>query len=287
MRQFTVVAVAGAIALAMSGCASEEASVAPSPAASPAPAASPSPAASPAAAPAAPGAQKFGTPLVAQKPGPTVPGLIQSTNGDERAKQVQTSINTTKATKDPFTGLAPKLPPAVITRTSPPGGNVPVAPRAGGGAGGAGGAGGGTGSGAPSPRVGMRAPNVPARAGSPNRPGGPGVAAAPKPSVPAPPSTTLANGVEVSGIVTVNGVTQAIVKAPNEDTSRYVRVGQRLANGQVLVKRIDAFAGSDPVVILEQNGVEVARVVGDKPIAAAPGEQPKEATPPPPTKPNV
>jgi hypothetical protein len=38
-------------------------------------------------------------------------------------------------------------------------------------------------------------------------------------------------------------------------------VGDRIANGQVLVKRIDVRPGSDPVVVLEQNGVEVTRFV--------------------------
>jgi hypothetical protein len=44
-------------------------------------------------------------------------------------------------------------------------------------------------------------------------------------------------------------------------------VGQRLSNGQVLVKRIEVNNGASPVVILEQYGREVARRVGEKPIA--------------------
>jgi hypothetical protein len=254
MRQFTVVAIAGAIAVAISSCASEEASVVPSPS----PAAS-APAAAPGAAPAA-GTQKFSKPLVAQKPGAvgTVPGLIQSTNGDERAKQVQTAINTTKAGKDPFTGLPPLLPKVNITARNPV--PVPSAPA--------------TGGRSTSPKIGFRAPTIPPRTKS-------------VPTAPTPPSTTLASAVEVSGVVTVNGVTQAIIKAPNEDTSRYVSVGQRLSNGQVLVKRIDTFPGSEPVVILEQNGVEVARIVGDKPIVASGGNAPQETAPPPATKPAV
>jgi hypothetical protein len=51
---------------------------------------------------------------------------------------------------------------------------------------------------------------------------------------------------------------------PEETTSRYVQAGQRLANG-VLVKRIEMNQGINPVVILEQNGIEVVRTVGDKP----------------------
>ena len=79
----------------------------------------------------------------------------------------------------------------------------------------------------------------------------------------------MARAVEVSGVVVVDGVAEAIVKAPNEATSRYVRAGQRLSNGQILVKRIEVNGGSDPIVILEQNGVEVSRAVGDKPSTAS------------------
>ncbi|MEG4329354.1 hypothetical protein Q5688_29135 [Microcoleus sp. herbarium5] len=84
---------------------------------------------------------------------------------------------------------------------------------------------------------------------------------------PPPPSTDLATGTEVSGVVKVGNETQVIVKVPNEPTSRYVKVGQRLSNGQVLVKRVDIKPGADPVVILEENGVEVAKGVGEKPAS--------------------
>jgi hypothetical protein len=81
----------------------------------------------------------------------------------------------------------------------------------------------------------------------------------------------LATAVEVTGVVYVNGRAQAIVKAPNEGTSRYVRVGQRLSDGQVLVKRIEINSGSDPVVVLEENGVEVPKVVGENAAQSQPG----------------
>ncbi|MEG4034372.1 hypothetical protein QUA03_11160 [Microcoleus sp. S36b_A4] len=90
------------------------------------------------------------------------------------------------------------------------------------------------------------------------------------PVVPPPPSTDLATGTEVSGVVKVGNETQVIVKVPNEPTSRYVKVGQRLSNGQVLVKRVDLKQGADPIVILEENGVEVAKGVGEKPASRQP-----------------
>jgi hypothetical protein len=93
------------------------------------------------------------------------------------------------------------------------------------------------------------------------------------PAPPPPPSTDLATGTEVSGVVKVGSETQVIVKVPNEPTSRYVKVGQRLSNGRVLVKRVDVKSGADPIVILEENGVEVAKGVGEK----APSREPKPA----------
>lgn len=82
-------------------------------------------------------------------------------------------------------------------------------------------------------------------------------------SLPTLPQPDLARGVQVTGIVSVAGVPRAIVKAPGEAVSRSVSSGERLANGQVLVKRID-LNGSEPLVILEQYGTEVAVGVGDE-----------------------
>lgn len=81
------------------------------------------------------------------------------------------------------------------------------------------------------------------------------------PIAPPPPSPDLARAVQVSGVVQIGNTAFAIVNAPNEPTSRYVKAGQRLSNGQVLVRRIEMNAGSEPVVVLEQYGVEVVRSV--------------------------
>ena len=58
------------------------------------------------------------------------------------------------------------------------------------------------------------------------------------------------------------------MKVPNEP-SQYVKEGQRLSNGRVLVKRIEANRGPTPVVILEENGVEVAKRVGEEPTGTS------------------
>jgi hypothetical protein len=68
--------------------------------------------------------------------------------------------------------------------------------------------------------------------------------------------------------VEVGSQKQIIVKVPTEPTSRYVKVGQRLANGKVLVKRVDFKTGADPIVIFEQSGVEIEKEVGGQPTTA-------------------
>lgn len=85
-----------------------------------------------------------------------------------------------------------------------------------------------------------------------------------KPLLPPPAQAELAKSVMVTGVILVGDQPQAIIKVPNEPTSRYVEVGQPLAGG-VLVKRIEMNGDSDPVVILEQDGIEVPKMVGEKP----------------------
>ncbi|MDY6805125.1 MAG: hypothetical protein SXA11_15135 [Cyanobacteriota bacterium] len=81
---------------------------------------------------------------------------------------------------------------------------------------------------------------------------------------PPPPSTDLAEGVKVTGVVEVGSEKQIIIQAPNEATSRYVKVGQRVAGGKVLVKRVD-FENGEAIVILEQNDVEIRKIIGEEP----------------------
>lgn len=278
MGQRRFVAMAGAIVVAIAGCSSEQTTTSsPSPAASSPTASSPaapSPAASPTQSPAA---QPFAKPLMAQKPAASgaVSGLIQPTNGDERAKQVQATINANKTRGNPFSPMSPVLLKPASAPLSLTGAqvaqaatnSVPTLPNA--------------------PQPGtlptLTANGKPPRPSSPfpSRPGSSpstsgkppsspnGTPTTPTPAaIPSPPSTTLASGVEVSGVVYIGGIAQAILKAPNEQTSRYVKVGQRLSDGQVLVKRIEMNSGSEPVVVLEQNGVEVPKVVGEQAPAA-------------------
>jgi len=79
---------------------------------------------------------------------------------------------------------------------------------------------------------------------------------------PPPPSTELADAVKVSGVMQLEGQWNAIVQVSEKTPSRYVRAGDSLLNGVVLVKRIELDGNKEPQVILEENGVEVIKYVG-------------------------
>jgi hypothetical protein len=241
----TLVVCAGTLTFWMSGCTVGEETVVTE--------ATPSPGATP--------AQSFAKPTVPAKDAPKgktgnkIAGLLQSTNPEERARQVQRGIT---SGKDPFSSV----PPLVSFK-------VPVVNRD---------------QGSPVPTSSGSQPSVANRPQTPDRPAvQPRTTPKPEPkspikSLPPLPDPTLAKAVQVTGVIVVGGVPQAIVQAPNETTSRYVQVGQRISNGQILVKRIEMNSGSDPIVILEQNGVEVARAVGSPASPAAPGAPPAPPT---------
>jgi hypothetical protein len=89
-----------------------------------------------------------------------------------------------------------------------------------------------------------------------------------KPVLPPAPKPEDAQAIAVRGVVLIGKEAKAIIEVPNEMAnekvqSRYVQAGQRLGNG-VLIKRIEMNSGSEPIVILEQYGIEVAKRVEDK-----------------------
>jgi hypothetical protein len=180
--------------------------------------------------------------------------LIQSTDPEERVRQIN------NRRPDPF-ATVPVPPPPQVTPPPPPAGSptpaapantgIPAAPTAT----------------APTTTAGGGAPQPSPGGGTAAQPTGPGgqpaaqpgeIALAPLPSLPEP---TQAQEVVVTGVVTIGNRTYAIVQSPDEPTGRYVAAGQRVAGGSVLVKRID-MRGNEPVVVLEQNGVEVSHSVG-------------------------
>jgi hypothetical protein len=103
-----------------------------------------------------------------------------------------------------------------------------------------------------------------------------------RPELPPLPEPSLARAVQVTGMVTIGSETQIILKAPNEPFSRYVKAGQYISDGQVLVKRIEGRDRGTPVIILEQFGIEVS-----KRVEAPTGTATSETVPSPPAPPPV
>ena len=264
-----------------------------------------------------PAATPFANPVAPKQPGsaPAVTGLVPSLPAEVRIAQIP------KGRTDPF-AVVPVQPQVEVTQTgqgrgSPTARPVPVLPQlprpggggntgtnqqrtTGGGTAGRGTVGRGTAAsrGNVAPGTTRQAARRPAtsRPNNTNTSGRPNNANANAPLPPPPPTLPglvpelpplpepeIARAIAVTGVVQAGGRTNAIVQVPNEPTSRYVQAGQRLANGQVLVKRIELNRGPTPVVILEQYGIEVARGVGDAPVEAAEGAgSPSAALPPPP-----
>jgi len=240
MHQASWVAIAGTLALWLGGCAG--APEADPNAASPVPVPAASIPADPAAIPAAPDVAVAAAPAGVPVPSPGAPAgtvppeLIASTNANERVQDVL------RNRADPFSliPVSPRVVQTPQTQTAPlvapPGQGVRLPGRTS-----------GSGRLAPIPTL------------VPNR----GSGEAQRPFVAPPPQPDIARAVQVLGVVQIGNTAHAIVQAPNEPTSRYVQVGQRLSNGQVLVKRIEMNRGAEePVVVLEQYGIEVPTAVG-------------------------
>lgn len=164
-----------------------------------------------------------------------VPNLIPPTTSSARSPQSE--IGRT----DPFAAVV--VPPTVSIRaTTPPSPPVPASPTS------------STTVNAPVATAPLPLPSVqPAPVGINQFP--------PVTTMPAVPPLRLADAIEISGVVEVGGKTSVIVQVPNERTSRYVYVGDYVSNGNVLVKRVEM--GIEPVVVLEEDGAEVTRYVGN------------------------
>jgi hypothetical protein len=293
MGRYSSIAVTAITVLALTGCSSSEQASTPTTTPTPTPTLSSTPATS---------SQAFNNPVIPAKPQATgvvatvaTPNLIQSTNAIQRAGDVA------KGRTDPFgqiiassplvvpsaVGIVPRRPvpalPPIVRATT-----VSVRPR--------------IRSAVISSRVQVpfvRTSRIPKTAiaiaklpkpiaGRSFTPVLPRVMpqVVPNPTLvsvlPPTPKPELAQAVAVTGVVMVGRDPQAIIKVPTEPTSRYVQAGDRLSSG-LLVKRIEMNEGSEPVVIFEQFGIEVARMVGEG--AAAPTTVSSGAVPPPP--PNI
>ena len=291
MGRYSSIAVIAITVLALTGCSSSEQASTPTPT----PTASPTPTNTPATS-----SQAFNNPVVPAKPQAAgviatvaTPNLIQSTNAIQRAGDIA------KGRPDPFGQIIAPVPQIIEnnvgTVPSRPVPNLPPLARAT--------------SVTVRPRI--RSAVISSRVQTPfarttRRIPSKAIAIAklPKPMpgrgftpvlprvmpqvvpnptlvsvLPPTPQPELARVVAVTGVIMVGRDPQAIIKVPTEPTSRYVQAGDRLSSG-LLVKRIEMNEGSDPVVIFEQFGIEVARMVGEG--AAAPTTVSSGAVPPPP-----
>ncbi|MBM0741181.1 hypothetical protein JOY44_06035 [Phormidium sp. CLA17] len=203
-----------------------------------------------------PTAQNFSTPLTNSSAKPIarpVPGLLQPTNAATRIPSIVTGR------RDPFAVVPGSDLPIVISSRSIPS-RVAVSPL---------------------PRSVSKLPTqaVPSKASVPSLslppiavgsyPNLPNLAPLPPGNLPpiripvAPPSpTSVADAIAVNGVVQVGGKWTVIVKEPSAGSSRYVAVGEYLENGRVLVKKIVSAGSADPVVVLQQNGVEIRKSLG-------------------------
>lgn len=301
----------GLVALAITGCGSSDNPQSASPAPSPPPVAvSPSPV-------------KPQPPIIAQNPSGTAylaPSLIQPTNANQRVKQVA------KGRRDPFAALFAPVTTPIPVSVAPPNYPTAAAPTNSSSnnnsqqASSRGSSSNTSTSGSSSASRRQSTSTLAARNSRPNKqqssnpirvsansqsrpnqttPGTPNTSPInpPPPSSlpgnnlpPAPPvqlAPELAQNVTVMGVIQIGETTQAIVQVPNEPTSRYVQVGQRLSNGQVLVKRIEMNEGAEPLVVLEQYGVEVAKAVGEQPANQNNGQTSPTAALPSPVPQNI
>ena len=120
----------------------------------------------------------------------------------------------------------------------------------------------------PTPSLAQRQPSVPVATTSPIPIA---VTASPITASPtASESVSVASAVptspsfEFSGVVQLGDRVNIIVEEPSG--SRYVQIGERVGNGQFVIKAVDFNQGSTPAVILERNGTESMYWVGH-PIA--------------------
>ncbi|MGG6268395.1 hypothetical protein ACQ4M3_19640 [Leptolyngbya sp. AN03gr2] len=186
-----------------------------------------------------PSPQAFAQPIVPAKPQTLatikVPGMIPTTDNKTPLMPVAVS-----STRDPF--AAPTIPTTLQATVVPP---KPIAAKA---------------------SIGSK-PVVPLPQPVQYTPIPQTVSVRPLPAIPvAPPPmppvsrTNLADSIALTGVIQTGTQLSAIIE-DTDGSSRYVQVGEKLANGEVTVKRINV-NGGNPSIVLLQNGVELIKMVG-------------------------
>lgn len=277
MGRNSKIIIAAILTLAIAGCASEDTQ----------PAINPAPIPKIAAKSPAMG-QSFKNPVILAKQElqtpPASANLIQSTNPTERSRLVVLSKNRS----DPFAQLFGQTVPGMSQTSGKPVPVVPKLPTAS----------------VPVRKVPIRSIALNPKKNNVSNPKKNNVSSVPKPKkvnptltsvlpkvlpqvisnptlvsvLPLPAQPELARAVLVTGVVLISQEPQAIIKVPDEPTSRYVQAGQRLADG-VLIKRIEMNQGYNPIVILEQYGIEVAKMVGEGAVKSTPSAAPASGNP--------
>ncbi|AFZ49659.1 hypothetical protein [Dactylococcopsis salina] len=106
----------------------------------------------------------------------------------------------------------------------------------------------------------------------------------------APPQPEIARAVQVQGAIRIGNSAVAILKAPNDPNSRYVRPGNFIAGGQVLLKRINMEDRPTPTVVLEELGVDqevIKAVAVAQPEETEETEETEQSVLPPPPPPAI
>lgn len=185
------------------------------------------------------------SPALTQPPPPPmkvipVPGMLPPTVPTQRTAQV-----TTGGREDPFAQLP--TPPIRLATAKPQANSQATAPSA---------------KKAGSQSSAKAKPGAKAASGWQKPPSQTSAAPTQAPPQPQRSSTELAEAVEVTGVMQIRGKINIIVQMPNESGSFTVTQGDYLAGGKVRVKRIEIENRGEPLVVLEQNGIEVFKSVG-------------------------
>jgi len=80
----------------------------------------------------------------------------------------------------------------------------------------------------------------------------------PVPPIPHPP---LASAIILTGVIQTGSQLSAIVQDA-DGSSRYVQAGETLANGQVVIKKINLNSAGNPSIVLLENRIELIKRVG-------------------------
>ncbi len=180
--------------------------------------------------------------------------LLQSTPAESRLP----AISTGRA--DPFSSIT-QLPPVASNPTTPvavgavseqSGGGLPLTPVA-------------------ATQTLPPLPSLPPVSLEPAPIAQPAAISASSPANAFPPANAFLNpidAIQVSGALHIGDRISIIVRESHQAPSRYVGVGAYLANGRIRVKRIDMISGEEPIVVLEQDGQEYFKRVGDTTLAS-------------------